>query len=233
MSSTLDLLAERAPSWFVVSDLVAWRLMGIARVEPWLDPGLELIIRPGGAFPTVGEALPGTLLPKACPERHIQGDYTFCLGLRRSDVATARAADAWWSDVEQFLNCQAIAQATGLWPPRNALDHGDAGAFHLRALQVARRLGIEETYWEAYFDQPSWITSTGLNLLGVRGRIGVPRLRKPKVRAGRATKILLLELVIAERRRRREMRRYRQHAKTCGRTCCGTMRDCDYPRAAK
>jgi hypothetical protein len=229
VTAPLELLAQAAPDWFVAQAQDAQRLVGTARVEPWLAPGLELAIR-AAASPTVGEAVPGTLLPKACPERHIQGDQTFCLGLRRSAITTLKAAEVWWSDLSQFLACQAIAQATGLWPPRNALDHGEAGGFHLRALQVAQRLDVEEAYWEAYFGQPSWITSTGLGLLGERGRVGARRLRKPKTPRGHTERNLLLELVIAERRRRRAMARYRQYAKTCGVTCCGGMRECAYPQ---
>lgn len=230
MTAALDLLAQTVPAWFVPRTQDVGCLTGAVMIEPWLDPGLELIIRAHNS-PTVGEAMPGMLLPKACPERHIQADHTFCLGLRRPAITTARAAEAWWSDLFQFLGCQAIAEATGVWPPRNALDHGEAGGFHLRALQVARLLGIEDEYWEAYFDQPSWITSTGLNLLGERGRVGAPRLRKPKIPRGKAKRALLIEIVIAERRRRRAVAKYRQYAKTCGTTCCGSMRECAYPKA--
>lgn len=228
-----DLLVVTAPDWFTVRDRTVNQLRGDAAHGPWAAAPLNLTIM-SAPCPIVRETQPGTRLPAFCPDRHIQGDRTFCVGLRRRPVDSLRRARAWWADLDQYLACQAIAEATRLWPPQNALDHGQAGVHHQRALRLAERLDIMDAYLDAYFDQPSWITSIGLTKLGERKvRFAGPGIaRAPKVKGGRKTRLLLLELVMAERARRAALKQYKALISNGTHTCCGAMRDCGFPKTA-
>lgn len=192
----------------------------------------------GFPAPSVGELRPGTALPARCPERHIQHDQTFCVGLRPITITTTREANDWWRQLEQYLRCQGAAQSTHVWPPNHALDHGGAGIHHERALKIAAELEITEEYLSARLDEPSWITSRDIRLLDKRdrpinGRAPCPRGCRVKGRPAHAVlrrncprRSKLLALVIEERKRRHELKRYWDFVKTQGVVCCGTMRDC-------
>ena len=232
MSAAIDLLVATAPDWFTVRCRTGNKVRGDAAHGPWAAAPLDLTFL-SAPCPIVRETQPGTRFPAFCPERHIQGDHTFCVGLGRRPVDSLRRARAWWADLDQYLACQAIAEATRLWPPQNALDHGPAGLYHQRALVLAERLGIMDAYLEAYFDQPSWITSTGLTKLGERKvRLTGPIVaRAPAVKGGRKARLLLLDLVMAERARRKALNAYKDLIATGTQTCCGAMRDCGFPKA--
>lgn len=229
MKSQLQLLVQACPPWFEILDLVPDRLDGLARVEPWGIDGVPLTMRNDGPL-TVGETIPGAVFPARCPERHIQADQSFCVGLDRPRVASLGHAENWWYNLHQFMECQAIAAATGLWPPRNALDHGEAGAYQQRALKIARKLRIEDAYWEAYFGHPSWLSTPSWFWSHPKDQPPTTRLRKPKVKKTRHARRLLLELVFVERRRRHAMEAYRKNAIHYGK-CCGQMRDCALAKA--
>jgi len=227
------------PAWFVASRVTVDVIEGRAHVagSAWEESGLELVVR-GKPVPIVAERVPGTDLPARCPERHVQGDRTFCVGLDRPAVGGRDDAGLWWEHLRQYVLCQSVAKATGVWPPNHALDHGDAGGHHRNALEIASRLGIEDEYIAAYQDEPSWITDPDLRLLGrkdepingrepcprgcrVRGRPTVPKIRrKCRWRAD------LLRLVIEERKRRVELVRYWESVRKAGIVCCRTMRSC-------
>lgn len=204
---------------------------GAARLGSWAAEGVALRVI-DAVSPRVSEAVVGSVFPRACSERHIEAGGLFCTGLHTTPLRTARDAVRWWGRLEQYLRCQAAAAATGVWPLGHGLDHGDAGEPHRRALRLAERLGVEEAYLGAYMDEPSWFTSTGLDLLGERrlkGRPKHPRLRTPKVR-GRRARLALLEIVMLERIRRRELKKFWDGQRRSGRPCCGTMRGCRLDR---
>lgn len=233
MIAAIELLLAATPDWFTVQSRTADQLRGDAAHGPWVAEPLDLTIL-SAPCPIVRETRPGTRFPAFCPDRHIQGDQTFCVGLRRPPVNSLRRARDWWAEFDQYLACQAIAEATRLWPPQNALDHGQAGLYHQRALRLADRLGIMDAYLDAYFDQPSWITSTGLTKLGERNVRLAGRLvaRAPRVKGGRKARLLLLELVMAERARRAALKQYKALISNGTQACCGAMRDCSFPKTA-
>jgi hypothetical protein len=142
------LIAERAPAWFHIKAGGEGSLSGSARPHRtgWQDSGLDLRISVLGQSAEVAELTPGTYLPTYCPERHIQPDSTFCLGLEARPVRSRRQADLWWTELQTFLLCQSIAADTRLWPPQHALDHGDAGRYHRFAIRLAKDLGIEQAW---------------------------------------------------------------------------------------
>lgn len=227
------------PVWFVASRMTANDIVGRAHVigSAWEGDGLELYIR-GEPAPIVAERVPGTAIPARCPERHVQGDRTFCVGLDRPAVRDQDDAELWWEYLRQYVLCQSVAKATGVWPPNHALDHGDAGRHHRKALEIASRLGIEDEYLVAHQDEPSWITDPHLRLLGrkdepINGRAPCPRGCRargqpsaPRLRRNCAWRRDLLEIVVEERKRRKELARYWDSVRKEGIICCGTMRSC-------
>lgn len=227
MSRELDFLTSGCPAWFEIEERTGSGLVGRARVGPWIDTGVRLRII-GSQTPRVTEAVVGTMFPAACSDRHIEGGGLFCTGLHTTPVRNSRDASRWWIKLEQYLLCQAAAESTGVWPLGHGLDHGDAGEPHRRALRLAEKLGVEEEYFGAYLGEPSWFTSTGLDLLGETRKPRQskhPRRRVPKV-YGRKARAALLEIVMLERVRRRELRKFWESMRRSKRVCCGTMRNC-------
>lgn len=240
MKSATDWLADAAPAWFSINSVNKEALIGRARVPktPWVTGGLHLRIF-GDPTPRVREEVPGTDLPARCPDRHIQSDETFCLGLRYIDVISARAAAQWWEQLRQFLACQGVAERTRRWPPGHALDHGDAGRHHERALALATEAGVEDEYAAARLNEPSWLTDPGLHLFDrqgkpINGRAVCPRGCRHRAR-GRSVQILrtdctkrslLVELALTERLRRKALAEYWEHVFNEGTHCCRTMRFC-------
>jgi hypothetical protein len=153
-------------------------------------------------------------------------------------------AGQWWGYLAQYIRCQSVAEQTGVWPLEQALDHGDAGKYHRRALEIADQLGIRTEYDAAYGDEVSWITSPNLKLLGkddvpINGRAPCPRgcrhrrrPFRPIVRKSCKDRSLLLELVICERERRRHLKLYWESCRNAGEVCCGKMRSCGLPKKA-
>lgn len=233
------IIAANAPSWFAVERRSNNRLVGLARVPqtPWANEGLRLSIA-GDRMPHVGEETPGTTLPARCPERHLQEDLTFCVGLRRIEVDTADGAARWWEQLRQWLRCQGVAERTGVWPPAHALDHGEAGIHHEQALEIARSIGLEEEYAAAWLGEPSWITDRFLHIVdrngaAINGRAPCPRgcrrrasRNAPILRRSCGRRAQIARLVWAEKLRRKALDEYWRHVRASGTRCCGTMLSC-------
>ena len=90
------------------------------------------------------EAPPGDL-PQFCPDRHINGDRTFCLGWGPTSPSTVKdeaTARAWWTALVRFLRLQVTASETRRWV-NGASDwaHGDAAQHQAQAEAAAEALG--------------------------------------------------------------------------------------------
>lgn len=240
MKSAIFYLAETAPAWFSIEKSNRENLVGHARVPktPWARDGLHLHIF-GREVPRVREEVPGTDLPCRCPERHIQGDKTFCLGLRYLTVQSAEKARQWWVQLNQFLRCQGVAELTRVWPVKHALDHGDAGKHHERALSLAAEAGVQEEYASARLGERSWLTDPNLHLFDkkgrpINGRALCPRGCRRRAR-GRLVRTLrtdcdkrqlLVDLAYTEHLRRKALDKYWKAVFASGEKCCRTMRGC-------
>ncbi|MGY4396703.1 hypothetical protein ACVWZA_001888 [Sphingomonas sp. UYAg733] len=242
--ASIDILLGQQPAWFTSAVRVGKTVEGRAFVEhtPWATSGVPLRIS-NFPIPKVGEHPLGTCFPARCPERHIQYDETFCLGLRYLTVDDAEKAIQWWEQLRQFLRLQGVAELTGIWPPEHALDHGDAGEFHEQALAIAGELSIDEEYKAARLNEPSWITDPDLRLLGrkgepINGRAPCPRgcrdrcmvkgnRSRPMLRRSCDHRAKLLDLVRLERKRRTALAEYWSHVRAEGLQCCGRMRSCE------
>lgn len=239
MRSALRWLGDAVPGWFSIEKLDRDALVGRAVLPkgPWSN-GLHLRIF-GDTKPKVREVTPGADLPARCPERHVQFDKTFCLGLRYITVRSVADAENWWTQLHQFIRCQIVAERTRVWPPNHALDHGEAGEHHERALKLASEAGIEDEYAAARLGEPSWITDPKLHLYDrkgtpINGRAVCPRgcLRRARGRKVRTLRTdcdkraLIVQLAHTENKRRVALEEYWQHVIAEGVRCCRTMRDC-------
>ena len=194
------------------------------------------------------ERKPGTRFPACCPERHINPDGTFCLGLNVSLAeVTAAAIEDWWMLLEEFVYVQLIVDQTGRWPSHKMLSHGAAGDTHAKALVVASRLGIESDYEECLSGREGWLselvtdylkneeicTRKSIPVIHISNRlmtsaetmlpqriIGKRKIKKRKRRR------LLHRLVALEVLRARQEREFWDVLQNQGVECCGTMIDC-------
>ena len=97
----------------------------------------------------VFERARGKTLPPFCPERHINEDGSFCLGLRAGERITDKTALTWWTKLHAFLLCQETAAESGLWPHNAQISHGEAGEIELLAERAATEIGLRSAYREA------------------------------------------------------------------------------------
>lgn len=130
------------------------------------------------------------------------------MSLRPAMATSQAAAERWWHDLAQYVMCQSVADATGLWPLYNGLDHGDAGRFHALALGLAEKLGIADEYFAIHDGQLAAFSKTTHD-----------RLR---------SSALFQRLLGYERARRKGLADYEFEAGISGVACCGSMRNCPY-----
>ena len=240
MKTAASLLATTAPAWFGITRRTPNELIGLARYPKtvWARAGLALRIF-GSPVPSVREEKIGTELPTFCPERHINGDGTFCLGLPAPAVRSKPDAEQWWLQFGQFLRCQTVAMGTEIWPPAYALDHGNAGHHHRHAEALAEQAGVSEEYQSARLGEPSWIVDRKLRLFGkqgepINGRSPCPRGCRRRAR-GQLVPILrvdcekrsqLTSLAFHEEQRLAELDKFWKALIAKGSKCCGTMPNC-------
>lgn len=145
-ASPMELLEAVAPDFGATLD--AGASPPIARVPVVRASGRrhEFVLQLSVTGDTVQarEAPPGDL-PRFCPDRHINGDRTFCLGWGPTSPSTVRdetSARAWWSAVLRFLRLQVTASETRRWVNgSNDWAHGDAAQHQARAEAAAEALG--------------------------------------------------------------------------------------------
>jgi hypothetical protein len=163
----------------------------------------------------VAEAAPGTLLPRLCPERHVNSNGSFCLGLDPFGC-TADQVDDFWAKLRSYLLCQQFADARGQWPTGRWLSHGDAAYDQLAAEAAAERAGLTGRYRKALE-------------FGI-GRLAGPLPSKGFGTRSSATKSerrrAIEDLIGAETRRRAAEAAFAETYVLCGFFCCRTMQFC-------
>ncbi len=228
------------PSWLTIASQSLAEIQCNAVVQTPAaadDLKLDLTISVNLRGIVVGETVAGTVFPRACPERHINDDGTFCLGLNvERIVTTTDAANVWWGLLARFLKLQRTAMRTGIWPVRQALSHGQAGHHHQVALAAAKELGIEDQFYEMIAGRPAWFSSRFAQVgpsgsclvngrspcpMGCTGRRGRPILRRDCCK-----RQAVITLVTAERQRREAEELFWAEKKSNKMICCGTMKKC-------
>lgn len=234
----VSLLQASCPPWFTISLRTTSKIEGLADIIPdgaAKGISLDLAISSGLTGVDVGEREP-KVLPKFCPERHINSDGTFCLGYPTPQVTTEDEAIVWWGLLKDYIELQRVAGRTGKWPPKRWLSHGDAGPFHTEALEAAKRLGVEDDYYRNLEGTPTWFTDRWLRLDRTKTRLVNGRSPCPKACKDRKGYPILrrncrhtedvVTLVRAEASRRAREVAFWTKLKSEGATCCGTMKNC-------
>lgn len=209
------------------------------RVVPHL-----LAIDASAPIPEVREQTPARL-PAFCPNRHINGGGTFCMGWQTADplsIADEATAAVWWARLLKYLRQQEMARKLRRWPAGEEWAHGDAAVHQWRAEACARALGpgFEQALrarrlnittrrggagFRALRDGPRclysvWSKSERVATLGQRCFCGSGRtLRSCADHADRAS-----ELVAALMAWERAEAAFWEEAR--GRPCCGTLFSC-------
>lgn len=235
----IDLLRQTLPDWFSLIRGSSKVIEGHAIVAVMNGVGktvADLRIEGCSGEITVSEAIVGTAFPAQCSERHIQWDGSFCIGYKAgSAVRTIDEANVWWGLLEQFLRLQRVASRTRRWPPRQAIAHGEAGIHHLRALEAARELGLEEDYFQMLEGEPKWFSGKFPRLNKDSGRLLNGRLPCPKGCCKKGHPILRREckntrkicrFLFEERMRRKKEDEFWKFKISLGVKCCGTMDSC-------
>jgi len=192
----------------------------------------QLKVRESGSHP---------LLPQHCPQRHINGDGSFCLGLRAGEgICDASTARQWWDKLQVFLVCQETAHESGDWPSYAELSHGTAGEYQRRAEEVAQELGVLEHYRDAVNGNAGSIANVARRVdpFTLRPRNGrapcvcgrLDRRRRARLRR-ECWKAQLACLAVLEFQRRKALD---QFWSSFGKKirCCGTMLNCPLKSAA-
>lgn len=180
----------------------------------------------------------GGTLPACCPERHINPDGSFCIGLRAGDGITGASATAWWEKLHVFILCQETAAEAGFWPGEAQLSHGEAAEIELAAERAADQLGLQSVYREAVafgsgpiasglakINQKTGMLRNGRSacICGRTDRHRRPLLRRECHRCGQGCPVVL------EHWRRIKVAEYWRGLR--GQACCGTMRECPLKKA--
>jgi len=193
-------------------------------------------------------------LPAACPERHINGDGTFCVHWERHEsgrVVDEASAKLWWVRLLAFLKAQRRAERARRWTAGKAWAHGRAAVHQTEAERAASCLGADfedalngrhlSVEWSKhktkYGDRLLYLARRGQVVLAARGkplRIVNKRLacicergdikRHRRLRNCGAHAQDALALINAMLGWQEEEKRFWEGEKA--RTCCRTMDSC-------
>ena len=241
--TALDRLLQAAPAWSACSSNgqgQATIALAVPRAGGTISREYHLVVTANGSYVSVKEAPDAQHLPTSCPDRHINPDGTFCLGLRAGYlVEDDKTAGQWWDKLHVFLNCQETAAETRAWPDYAQLSHGEEAAeLQLVAEDLAREFDLLEEYKVAMWDREGVIAFVAervdLNTMRPRnGRAacvcGRPDKRGRPLLRRQCWKMGLKCLPILERQRQEAIKDFwtaRGNA-----PCCGTMDGCPPLRA--
>lgn len=161
MVDRLDLVRKAKPDWFGVTEDTGDTISGRAVVpvpRAADDYVIDLTIS-GHFLVSVGETVPGTKIPAWCPERHMNWEPTFCIGLNAGlNIQDDDSAHVWWLLLREFLLLQRIASKTRRWPRHKELAHGDAGVHQVEAAAAADALGLKEQYADMLQGAATWFS---------------------------------------------------------------------------
>lgn len=241
--SPLEFLLQAAPAWAPCTktgNSSATIIAEAPRAGGVFSRPYHLVVAAQGSHVSVKEVTGAQLLPASCPDRHINQDGAFCLGLRADHlVDDATTARQWWEKLSVFLTCQETAHETRAWPEYAQISHGnEAAGIQLEAEDLARELGLYDEYENAILGRGGLIAFVAERVdlqtmhprngratcvCGRTDKRGRPILRRQCWKAD------LKCLPVLERRRQREVKKFWAAFKDM--PCCGTMDGCPLRRA--
>lgn len=108
---------------------------------------------------TISEAPKHHTLPRACVERHINKNSTFCLHLdSQNPVQEHFEAINWWAGLNAFINHQNYAEKHHKWPMNAQLSHGDAANVQIAMETAGEPLGWKDEITQAIFRDQGWLS---------------------------------------------------------------------------
>jgi hypothetical protein len=149
MEDTFKLLQSVAPNYgATLIDAPEGGHAAITVVRPGDSKhSFELVVFINGEHVSVREAPGKGMLPRFCPDRHINRDSSFCLGWGDDDPSVIRdieAAKRWWAAVYQFLLRQTGANNRRIFPgAEHSRAHGNAAKHQAKAEAAAARISAE------------------------------------------------------------------------------------------
>jgi hypothetical protein len=213
----------------------------VPRAGGALSRTYHLLLAAQASHVSVREAADARLLPASCPDRHINSDGAFCLGLRADNlVDDAGAVHEWWCKLTVFLTCQETAHETRTWPEYAQMSHGnEAAEIQVEAEQLAREFGLVDEFYDAMWRREGLIAFVAKRIdpqtmhprngraacvCGRTDKRGLPLLRRQCWKAD------LKCLPVLERQRQEEVKDF--WARLGDGPCCGTMDTCPLRRAS-
>ena len=242
-----ELIRDTLPAWATLLHERAGGNLEVAAKPPMRSgtPGqsFDLTITVNNGLVTVKETTPGTSLPKGCPERHINHDGSFCIGLNAGrKVGSAEAASKWWHLLGEFLVCQQVATKFRRWPPEYDLSHGDAAGFQIEMEEIGKKLGWLDEITGALSFGAGWLSEElprirkGSGML-VNQRAPCPRRclkrKHPVLRRNCPHRAEIFRLVDLETKRRKAEEDFIDSFRKAGFTCCKTMDGCPFNNSAE
>lgn len=187
----------------------------------------------------VAERCLGDQLPRSCPERHINNDGTFCVGLDAgSNITGEESAIRWWRYLAEYLQCQEFAAKHRRWPPGKHLSHGNAARYQIAAEKFASALGLLQDYRDAVEHKIGWLSGSLPKASKKEHKILNGRARCPRdCKTRKGAPILRRQcresqnmwgLISNETGRRAEELRFIQSYKRDEFACCGSMNNCPF-----
>ncbi|WP_366144952.1 E2 domain-containing protein [Ponticaulis sp.] len=235
MTTPQEWLLCTAPNWIALRQESENTLIGqpkiLAAPKEWSALRLKISCE---QLPKVYEAERGQCLPKFCPERHINFDGSFCLGVDRTPVSDSVSAVSFWQALYSHLIFQASAAKRAVWPDSNAWDHGDAYRPQQEGEALAIRLGIEQDFLLAREGKPTWITDRNTVKENEQGEVIAVDHPCPagcRQRSSSASQRPcehskdMIRLVQIERERRKLLIEFWELFREVS-GCCGTMPNC-------
>lgn len=231
-------ILSTCPAWTSIRERDEFEIHFIAQIERGsgkLTRAYDLLMKVWtDERVTVQEVSKDRLLPISCPQRHINADETFCVGLRADySVKDTASAEIWWQRLAVFLACQETAEESRKWPPMLQVSHGEAADLQLEAEELARKLDLAKAYEMAVAYDEGSIAALSKHVSRITGRLPRPRMLcacgytdngHVKSRQQCAGDNNLCLPVLEYRRRRAEMSFWREAR---GRlSCCGAIDDC-------
>lgn len=190
-----------------------------------------------------------SLLPSFCPNRHINSDGTFCLGLQ-ADTENL-SIEEWMDNLNEFLQAQIFSQKNGKWPIFcQQWSHGNAAIYQTKVEKLLLEvdldcLGLEfnrlrliekkndlfdEPYFHIYHNDKLLITGTEKKVHNKRLSCICDKYGRAKhITLGNCPKKcsnLLISILINEKNRMLEEEKFWKIFKNSKIQCCGTMHDC-------
>lgn len=235
MTAQLKLIEAQCPAWATLREVNGALEIAaqITRSSGRTDAPVHLNLTSSHGKLSVRERAPRQW-PVACPERHINRNGTFCLGVGDPvSPKDAKHANAWWRWLNEFIECQRVAADSGCWPSTRALHHGDAYKYQRKMEDLAAGTIFEQDVRRALEAAQGWLLGDIPRLSKDRKRLvnlrapcprGCLRRRKPILRRNCDHKELMFDLVKNEWLRRKEESDFWNIFE--GQQCCETMRDC-------